>query len=530
MGKIVVRTGLLLGLAILVAACQPPQVGQQPDILVNITADGLTQSITLPAGSTVQAALDTIGLVLGSGDRISPPVYAVLNDGDEILVARVQEEYETVSKTIPFERQELPNESMPAGESRLIQAGQNGESEVTIRRVYEDGVLTSETLVSETIIKKPVDEIVMVGVQSPFTTVSIPGKLVYLTGGNAWLMEDSTANRRPLVTSGDLDGRVLSLSPDGRWLLYTRKSSRPPDQEINTLWMININAQTAAPIDLRVANIVHFADWQPGEGYVIAYSTVEPRATAPGWQANNDLYLLPFDAEKGETGELTQVLESSSGGIYGWWGTDFFWSPDGIRLAYSRPDGIGLVDFENQALNSLVGITPLNTHSDWAWIPGLAWGSDSRTLYLVTHALSAGLANAEESPYFDLEALSLSTGIRAILFSQTGMFAYPVSSPLQNLGNENAYEIAFLQAIFPTQSASSRYRLSVMDRDGSESRLVFPSETQPGLEPQILAWAPEGGSRLIALLYDGNLWIIDVANGQAQQVTGDGLTSQIDWK
>ncbi len=530
MGKIILPSGLILGLSILLAACQPPQVGQQPDILVNVTADGLTQSITLPAGSTVQTALDTAGVVLGSSDRISPPVYAVLNDGDEIVVARLREEYETISKTIPFERQELPNESMPAGESRLIQAGQNGESEATIRRVYEDGILTSETVVAETVIKQPVDEIIMVGVQNPFTTVSIPGKLVYLTGGNAWLMEGSTANRRPLVASGDLDGRVFSLSPDGRWLLFSRKSSRPSDQEINTLWMINIGAQAAIPIDLRVANIVHFADWQPGEEYIIAYSTVEPRATTPGWQANNDLYLLPFDVEKDESGLPTQVLESSSGGIYGWWGTDFFWSPDGKRLAYSRPDGIGLVDIENHALDSLMDITPLNTYSDWAWIPGLAWGSDSRTLYLVTHAPSVGLASAEESPYFDLEALSLSTGISAILSSQTGMFAYPVSSPLQDQGGENAYEIAFLQAIFPTQSASSRYRLAVMDRDGSESRLVFPSETQPGLEPQILAWAPEGGSRLIALLYEGNLWIIDVASGQAQQVTGDGLTSQIDWK
>ena len=40
-------------------------------------------------------------------------------------------------------------------------------------------------------------------------------------------MEGSTANRIPLVTSGDLDGRVLKLSRDGNWLLYTPTAAQP---------------------------------------------------------------------------------------------------------------------------------------------------------------------------------------------------------------------------------------------------------------------------------------------------------------
>ncbi|MBI4731609.1 MAG: G5 domain-containing protein [Chloroflexi bacterium] len=529
MGKISPQKCLLIGLVFLLSACQSPQV-EQPDIAVSVSVDGSTQQVTLPAGSTVQAALDAAALTLGQLDRISPPVYAALTDGTEIIITRVQEEYETRQEDIPFERQELPNESMPAGESRLIQAGQNGKSEITIRRVYEDGIQASESIVSETILKSPVPEILMVGVQNPFTAVTIPGKLVYLTGGNAWLMEGSTANRRPLVTSGDLDGRVFSLSHDGRWLLYSRKSNRPAEQEINTLWVVNVTGQNPLPIDLRVTNIVHFADWQPGENYIIAYSTVEPRATAPGWQANNDLYFLPFDAEKVEVGIPTQVLDSSSGGIYGWWGTAFVWSPDGNYLAYSRPDEIGLVDIENETLNPLLKITPLNTYADWAWIPGLAWGSDMRTLYFVTHAPATGLVSPEESQFFDLEAVSLSTGATAALSVQVGMFSYPSVSPIHNESGENAFEVAYLQAIFPSQSATSRYRLVVMDRDGSEPRTIFPGETQAGIEPQIPTWAPDGASGLIAILYDGNLWIIDTASGQAQQVTGDGLTSQLDWK
>lgn len=522
---------LLLALALLavLSACQAPQA-QETSLTVSVSADGTTRPVNVPAGSVVQAALEAANVSLGQLDRVSPPVYAVLTEGSGIVVTRVREEYNTRTETIPFERQELPNESMTAGEERLIQAGQNGAREITIRIVYEDGLQTGESVVSEAILQQPVNEILMVGVQNPFTTLSIPGRLVYLTGGNAWVMEGSTANRRPLVTSGDLDGRVFSLSPDGLWLLFSRKSSRPADQEINTLWVVSVLGPPPQPASLRVANVIHFAAWRPGAEYSIAYTTVEPRPAAPGWQANNDLYLLPFDAKKNEAGAPSQVLETSSGGIYGWWGTTFAWSPDGSRLAYARPDSVGLVDIEGKSIQTLLEITSLNTHADWAWTPGLAWGSDGRALYLVTHAPSVGLASPEESPLFDLEALSLSTGAAAPLATQTGMFAYPAASPLRARAGENAYQVAYLQAIFPTQSATSRYRLAVMDRDGSEPRQVFPAGIQTGLEPQTPVWAPEAESNLIAVLYDGNLWIVDPVSGQAQQVTGDGLTSRIDWK
>ena len=44
-----------------------------------------------------------------------------------------------------------------------------------------------------------------------------------------------------------------------------------------------------------------------------------------------------------------EIIGTNSGGIYGWWGTQFAWSPDGSSLAYSRPDEIGLVDIQTGA-------------------------------------------------------------------------------------------------------------------------------------------------------------------------------------
>ncbi len=517
----------LCAVALLLTSCGSPQI-QPADVTVSVAVDGGSQSVTLPPGSTVQQAVEAAKVTLSATDRVDPPTYTLLTGGMTVVITRVREEFETQQVIVPFERQELRNESLPSGETRLIQAGQNGLDEITLRHVFENGVETSSSVVSETILQKAVAEIVMVGVQAPFAPLTIPGKLAYLTGGNAWIVENSTSSRRPLVASGDLDGYIFTLSPDGKWLLFTRKSSLPADQQINTLWVVSTVDESPTPIDLGIANVVHFADWQPGQEYVIAYSTVAPQVAAPGWNANNDLHLLAF--KDGKLGETTDVLETNYGGAYPWWGMTFAWSPNGQRLAYSRPDGVGLVDIGGAGMTSLLDITPYNTHSDWAWTPSLAWGSNNRTVYVVTHAAPSGLVTPEESPNFDLIALSTRNRSSTTLVPQAGMFAYPASALFNE--DETPSLVAYLQAVFPVQSTTSRYRLMVMGEDGSDPRLLFPAEGQPGLDPQTPVWAPtpSNGNSFIGILYEGNLWIIDAVSGQSQQVTGDGLASNLDWK
>lgn len=517
-------------LPLLLSGCRSPQIGAD-EIQVTILADGETRRVSVRGGSTVSQALEAANISLGDSDRVEPPLYTVLEDGDQIRLTRVQEIFETEEVVIPYERQVVRNESLPEGERRLIQPGANGRQEITYRRVLEDGVEVARTIVKAVMLQEALPEIEMVGAQSAFAPLPIPGKLAYLAGGNAWVMEGTTANRRPLVTSGDLDGRIFALSPNGDWLLFSRKSTKSAAEEINTLWVVSTSSVTPNPIDLKVSNVVHFAAWMPTAATTIYYSTVEPRAAAPGWQANNDLYKILIGP--GWAGKPQKIMDANSGGVYGWWGTGFAFSPES-RLAYIRPDEIGLVNQEDGSLRPLLQITPLQTRSDWAWLPGLAWGADGRTIFFVSHAPPPSLVEPEASPYFDLSALSLANGASVRLVLQTGMFAYPSVSPLRPSGKERLYQVAYLQAIFPDQSEISRYRLMVMDRDGSNRRSLFPPADAPGLEPQIVSWTPqpvEGQTGdLLAVVYQGNLWLIDSGNGQTYQITGDGLITRIDWR
>ena len=520
---------IILAAFVLLAACVPltnETVGSQ--IVIQIVVDGSTKSVQVLSGTTVQAALQQAEVEIGNLDRISPPSQSLLTSPTTITVTRVVESFEIEERIIPFQRQTVRNESLPEGQTLLIQPGINGVQQLTHRILKENGVETSNAIFKAINLSDPVPEIIMVGVQTPFTAIPISGTIVYLTAGNAWVMQGTTGERRPLVTTGDLDGRVFSLSADGKWLLYTRAAGEGKEY-INSLWALEIDRDPLKPIYMRADNIIHFAQWIPGSSIRVAYSTVEPREIAPGWQANNDLQTITINPN-GIILAQREIIEANSGGIYGWWGTNFSWSNDGQYLAFARPDTVGLVDLENGSFVDLIDLIPLQTRSDWAWVPGLGWSPDSTILYTVNHAPMSGLASNEISPLFDLTAITLDDNLEIPLVIQSGMFAYPVPSPRLD---GNRFLVAYLQAVFPDQSETSRYRLIVMDRDGSNRQAIFPPEGAPGLEPQSVVWskkANDGSIPWLALIYQGNLWLADPTTSQAKQITGDGSIGRIDWQ
>src|SRR3990172_9499819 len=212
---------LLLGSISFLVGCTAPEI-TQGQIEVSISADGEEVDVQLPAGSTVEAALSAAGVLLDTLDRIDPPLYTVLSEGSKVKVVRIQEEFIVEQVVVPYEFQLVRNESLPEGDEYWLQVGENGLQEITVRRVFENGEEVSSSVIKSVIVKEALPQIKMVGVQKPFAPFSIPGRIAYLSDGKAWIMEGTTGNRRQVVTMGDLDGRVFSLSPDGEWLLFTR--------------------------------------------------------------------------------------------------------------------------------------------------------------------------------------------------------------------------------------------------------------------------------------------------------------------
>ena len=398
----------------------------------------------------------------------------------------------------------------------IVQAGKDGLSETTIRIVYKDG-LEAERWPTQTItIEEPQDEIVMVGIGAARGNVSFPGTLAYMSDGTAVLLQGSAAFPEQLDVGGGLDGRVFDLSPSGNHLLFTRVDGDPVNFN-NTLYIIETQ-RSAKPRSLEV-NDVLWAGWNPAseaEIGEIAYTTAISTTQPPGWEANNDLWLgkIPVDEEDEFEPEL--IIEAYPA-LYGWWGGNFAWSPDGTRIGYSYANEIGTIALElergQEQRVKLQEFTEFNTLADWVWVPTLTWSPDGRFLAYTTHNSD----NPDETA-FDSWVIDTVTGVNGRFIEDAGMWSH-----LHWAGSETGTDpIAFLRTTNPLDSQRSSYTLWLMDQDGSNARQIYPAANENSYFPRqqrFMAWSPL--STDIAFIYNNALYLYNLEEATARRLTED---------
>ena len=502
---------ILLFAAALLSACAPLP---QPPRRVILIADGERRVLETEA-ATVGELLDEAGLTLEALDRVEPPETAQIEDGMTITVTRVLQQTETVTETIPFGRQTVRDASLPQGEQRLLQSGTPGLREKVYRITLEDGVEVERTLVQERVGREPQDEIILVGTQPPLSTELISGTLAYLAAQDAWIVRANETPRR-LTALGDLDGRVFTLDPAGTHLLFTRSFSG--SEHLNDLWLLSTVRADATPLPLGVSDLL-WADWSP-DGETIAWTTAEPQEAAPGWRGHNDLWTGHLTAQTTLVNRRRRIAAEAGGG-YGWWGTRYAWSPDGERLAWARPDAIGLFDLRRGKRQTLARFAPFRTRGSWAWAPSLAWSPDGRFIATVLHGPSPTGGPPENSPVFDLALLSATDGYSATLAPEVGMWAAPVYHP-------QGSALLFGQARIPYESQSGGYTLCLMDADGSNRRCLYPPKEENGLDLPFWQWSPDG--ERILFIDQGMLTLLDPETGALGRLSEGGEVIRFSWR
>ncbi|MCZ7542773.1 MAG: G5 domain-containing protein [Anaerolineae bacterium] len=531
MGRLRARNLLLnlLLIVVLAAACRQEEE-QQVRVFLDVGAEA-RRIVTMDRPTIVKDVLEQAEIELGSDDRVNPSENTTISEGLVITVTRVTVDTPCEETVIPFDREVLPNEAMEPGEEHLAQTGRNGRLQVCYRVETVNGEEVDRVAVSRVVVEEPVNEIVFRGVAPP-PPVRFEGTLAYLSNGNAWIMRGNSSTKRPLTIDGGLDGRVFVLSPNGRHLAFTRVVQSDADF-FNSLWVImDTRDRDPEAVELLPDNVL-FAEWVPGVESTLSYSTSDARPASPGWQAKNDLWLITLDEDDAEILQVLNLVEESSGGLLGWWGTSFHWSPDGRRLAWARPDGVGTVNLNTRALSPLFDFPIYNTYGDWAWVPSLSWSPESNLLLTTIHAPPPGVDAPEDSPVFNVAISAPDAALQiADLIPAAGIWANPQFSPMieDDEGNQAGY-IAYLRprsGLSASALDSQQYELVVADRDGSNARVVFPEGSQaPGLTPQTVAWSPD--ARHIAFIFQGDLWIVEVASGATQRLTADRSASDPRW-
>lgn len=512
-------------------------VGCQPVIenkfLVSLIVDGREITYVLTESITVEEFLSQpdVKIDLNTSDRLSPPRFTQLTDGMRITIVRVTEEATCEVQEIAYQQEIIQNEGLAVGEERVAQIGQNGQQEVCFKLIREDGVIKNRVQVGQpTVLIAPINEVVIVGIQNQTEPIAIQGTLTYINNKNAWVITGNSTSKRPLTTTGNLDSLVLSLSLDGRYLLFTAKPINNTSF-VNELWFIE-TIGNASPIQLVPTDVL-YAEWVPTKQNTISYSTSEVQQIFPFWRALNNLFIMQVDLSTGKSLNITSLLEESSGGLSGWWGTVFQWSPNGETLGWVRADSMGIV--KGNQLIPLLQYPFFRTTQNWSWRSNISWSSDSSLIATISHGAPIGSEPPENSPVFDVLVADADGTFKAIIHESAGMWSSPKFSPIKSeSGGLSQGSIAYLRSREPYNSVSGEYDLVVADRDGSNARAIFPKQNQPGIKtkdfgltPQDFTWSPDG--KYIAVIYQGNLWIVDVTSTVAYQLTFDGQSEHPVW-
>jgi hypothetical protein len=519
MGKWIAPLLLLISLS----ACAPADSSHE----ITLVVGGEGRTLATDA-LTVRDLLAEVGVALDGDDRVVPSEPTFVEDGMTVRVVRVEVRTETEQREIPFERRTVRDASIPVGETRLLEPGVTGIEELTYRVRIEDGAEVERRLVRRATLEEPRTEVILIGVQAELEAIPITGTVAYVADHNGWVMRTSSTNQRRLTHASDLDGRVLALSPGGSHLLFTRVATETDETApLNTLWLIETATADPEPVRLEIQGVL-WAGWESecevnsvGTGCRIAYATGTPAEGSPGWKAENDLWIGWPRPTDGRLLARWRVVEPSVGGAYGWWGTVYAWSPDDARLAYARADEVGVVRVSDSAHTPLARFPPYRTYASWVWTPSVSWSPEGDFIITTLHGPAPTAGAPEDSPVFDVWAMGVDGALTATLVSEAGMWSAPAYAP------EGDY-VAYGHARSPYASQGSGYDLYVMDRDGSDRRRLFPPQEEIGLEYPEIAWGP-GGERLM-VVYQGNLYLVHVPDGEVRQLTDKGGVTAVRWR
>lgn len=130
---------------------------------VSILADALTYHVTVAAGSTVGDAIYASGLTIRTSDYLDAPTEKPVKEGDSIRLTRVDYILTTEEETIERGKTVRGTSLIKSNRSVLLVYGKNGKMLKTYEQKVVDGEMKERVLISEDVIKKPTDDVYIIG-------------------------------------------------------------------------------------------------------------------------------------------------------------------------------------------------------------------------------------------------------------------------------------------------------------------------------------------------------------------------------
>ncbi|SUY48360.1 3D/G5 domain-containing protein [Clostridium putrefaciens] len=193
---------------------------------VNVEVDGEILSI-LTSEDNIESMLSSEGISLEEEDRVSPSLESPIEEGLNVDITRVKTEILAASLPLDFNTTIKKDEKLANTVNKIVQEGAQGEKVVSTKIIYENGKEIDRKVISEVVIKEPIDKVVLQGSLGVLTasrgsaedvlykkTIKVRATAYYNSGnnGNHITATGTNTKRNPSgYSSIAVDPRVIPL-------------------------------------------------------------------------------------------------------------------------------------------------------------------------------------------------------------------------------------------------------------------------------------------------------------------------------
>lgn len=145
-------------------------------------------------GGTVREVLATLDISCDDTDLLSCDPDEMTYDGMTIRLIHTDTKTLTTEEVLPFETKVYESDTLEPGEEVILSEGEDGLCRRTTQISYEDNVEVARTVLSEKVMKKPVDCVILRGVDRSVKEQEYSGKEDYLQSHTSELADGSTTD------------------------------------------------------------------------------------------------------------------------------------------------------------------------------------------------------------------------------------------------------------------------------------------------------------------------------------------------
>ena len=181
---------------------------------VTVTVDGSTVPLVTTAATVGQALADpTVGY--RAGDRLSVPAGTPVRAGAAYRVVRVESDEQVRRMVLRADTSWVRRASIPAGTSQVLAQGRDGVRERRVRVRYEDGRVTTRTVLSDKVVSRPVHWVIAIG-----TGRAATGSPVEVSHPRRWTPATGKVDGAPdfaALARCESGGNPRAVNPTGKY-------------------------------------------------------------------------------------------------------------------------------------------------------------------------------------------------------------------------------------------------------------------------------------------------------------------------